>query len=48
MARASITPTTMMFYFGETVLGIELPNEDAQILAQRLMTAAIDNKSAAQ
>ena len=41
------TSTTMIFYFGETVLGIELPNEDAQILARRLMTSAVD-KSAAQ
>lgn len=41
------TSTTMIFYFGETVLGIELPNEDAQIIGRRLMTSAID-KSAAQ
>lgn len=34
------TSTMMMFYFGETVLGVELPNEDIQTLARRLMTSA--------
>jgi hypothetical protein len=29
-----------VFHFGETALGIELPNDNAQILAQRLMTSA--------
>jgi hypothetical protein len=34
--------TMMIFPFGETVLGIELPNEDARILGRRLMTSAAD------
>ena len=30
--------TMMMFYFGETVLGIELPNADAETIARRILT----------
>jgi len=29
--------TLMTFYFGETVLGIELPNDDARIIARRIL-----------
>jgi hypothetical protein len=32
--------TMIQFHFGETTLGIEVQNEDVQILARRLMTAA--------
>ncbi len=34
--------TMMIFYFGETGLGIELPKADALILGQRLMTSAAE------
>ncbi|WFP61245.1 hypothetical protein [Mesorhizobium sp. WSM4904] len=36
------TPTslTLMFYFGEAVLGIEVPHQLAQKFAQRMLTSA--------
>jgi hypothetical protein len=34
--------TMAIFHFGETALGIELPNEDARTLGRRLMTSAAD------
>ena len=40
------TSTMMVFSFGETVLGIELPNADAQVLARRLMTSSADEGTA--
>lgn len=36
----------MMFYFGEAVLGIEVPHELAQIFAQRILTASAPQGSA--
>ncbi len=36
------TSTTLIFHFGETTLGIEVPNADARILGRRLMTAAAE------
>ena len=38
------TSTMMIFHFGETTLGIEVPNEDAQIIGRRLMTAAAEGR----
>jgi hypothetical protein len=32
----------LIFHFGDTALGIEVPNSDAQILGRRLMTAAAE------
>ncbi len=36
------TSTMMIFHFGDTALGIELPNEHARTLGRRLMTAAAE------
>jgi hypothetical protein len=37
-----LSPTSVMllFQFGETTLGISIPESDAQLFAQRLMTSA--------
>jgi hypothetical protein len=32
----------LMFYFGDTVLGIEVPHDTARILGQRLLTSAAE------
>jgi hypothetical protein len=37
--------TMIHFHFGETTLGIEVQNEDAQILGRRLMTAAAEGNA---
>jgi hypothetical protein len=34
--------TMLIFYFGDTTLGIEIPNSDAQLLLQRLVTAGAE------
>lgn len=39
------TSTMIHFHFGETTLGIEVRNEDAQILGHRLMTAAAEGNA---
>jgi hypothetical protein len=39
------TSKMAIFHFGDTTLGIELPNSDAQSLGKRLMTAAADEAS---
>ncbi|MGH6702341.1 MAG: hypothetical protein ACRECG_02905 [Bradyrhizobium sp.] len=39
------TLTMIHFHFGETTLGIEVRNEDAEILGRRLMTTAAEGNA---
>jgi hypothetical protein len=39
------TSTMVIFHFGDTTLGIELPNSNARLLGQRLMTTAAEGEA---
>jgi hypothetical protein len=44
----SATSVMLIFHFGETTLGIPIPQSDARLFAQRLMTAATPSDSPRQ